>query len=172
MITLKKFTPKDFKQLIHWVDTPKLLIQFAGPNFNFPLNEEQLEQHLKLPNRRHFVIYDSSRNEAIGHAEIQKIATETGLICRVLLGNPKDRGKGLGKMLISELCHYGFDTCHFNSMELNVYEWNTSAIKCYESVGFKVIGFQEHLVRFEHEKWRIVRMHLDKKNFNSYLKTI
>ncbi|MGN5953686.1 GNAT family N-acetyltransferase [Sphingobacterium lactis] len=169
MIALKKFTSKDFKQLIQWVDSPKLLIQFAGPNFNFPLNEEQLEQHLKLPNRRHFVIYDSNRNEAIGHAEIQKIATRIGLICRVLLGNPTDRGKGLGKMLINELCHYGFEKCHFNSMELNVYEWNSSAIKCYESVGFKVIESQEHFVKYNNEQWRIVRMHLDKKNFNSYL---
>ncbi|MGV6943741.1 GNAT family N-acetyltransferase [Sphingobacterium kyonggiense] len=169
MIALKKFTSKDFKQLIQWVDSPKLLIQFAGPNFNFPLNEEQLEQHLKLPNRRHFVIYDSNRNEAIGHAEIQKIATHTGLICRVLLGNPGDRGKGFGKMLINELCHYGFEKCHFNSMELNVYEWNSNAIKCYESVGFKVTSYQEHLVNFNNEKWKILRMRLDKKNFNSYL---
>lgn len=169
MMILKKFTSKDFKQLIEWVDTPELLIQFAGPNFNFPLNEEQLEQHLKLPNRRHFVIYDSSRNEAIGHAEIQKIAINTGLICRVLLGNPGDRGKGLGKMLINELCQYGFEKCHFNCMELNVYEWNSSAIKCYESVGFQITSYQEHLVNFNNEKWKILRMRLDKKNFNSYL---
>jgi hypothetical protein len=35
MIELQKFTKRDYKRLISWVDTAETLMQFAGPKFTF-----------------------------------------------------------------------------------------------------------------------------------------
>ncbi len=42
MIKLEPFEKEDFDQLISWTDSEKLLIQFAGPDYTFPLTTQQL----------------------------------------------------------------------------------------------------------------------------------
>ena len=42
MIELEPFTENDFETFKSWTNTAEELFQFAGPNFNFPLNDQQL----------------------------------------------------------------------------------------------------------------------------------
>ncbi len=46
MVELQYFERSDFQQLINWIDSPEFLLQWGGPNFSFPLTEEQLENYL------------------------------------------------------------------------------------------------------------------------------
>jgi len=58
------------------------------------------------------------------------------------------RGKGYGKESLNLLLNYGFDTMKLHRIQLNVLEFNISAIKLYESVGFKREGvFREFVLR-------------------------
>jgi hypothetical protein len=47
MVELRPFTKEDIPRLIDWVDSPGFLLQWGGPTFAYPLDESQLEQHLK-----------------------------------------------------------------------------------------------------------------------------
>lgn len=158
MIRLAPFEPADFKKLIDWLDSEELLVQVAGPIFFHPLTEEQLVAYLKDDNRYAFKVVDTESDEAIGHAEIYKTEEGTAKICRVVIGDKAYRGKGLGQELISKLVSYAIDQLKTSSIELNVYDWNIPAIKCYEKVGFVFVPEKYTTINVNGETWKSLNM--------------
>ena len=158
MIQLAPFEPADFKKLIVWLDNEELLVQVAGPIFSHPLTEEQLTAYLEDGNRYAFKVVDADTNEAIGHAEIYKTEEGIAKICRVLIGDKAHRGKGLGQELINKLVAYSINDLKIPSIELNVYDWNTSAIKCYEKVGFVLVPEKYSTIDVNGETWKSLNM--------------
>ncbi|QQT24784.1 GNAT family N-acetyltransferase [Sphingobacterium spiritivorum] len=136
MIRLVPFRQSNFEQLIQMVPSEELLVQFAGTIFSFPLTVPQLEFYLGDPDRLAFAVYTLSENRYIGHAELYKSEQLQYKICRILIGTSEDRGKGYGSALIHTLCSYAFCDLQAEDIELNVFDWNTAAIHCYQKNGF------------------------------------
>ena len=160
MITLRSFTPADFPRLIAWVTDEALLTQFAGPIFQYPLTEEQLYVYLAEPQRRAFSVLH--RQRAIGHAEIMLSKDGVAKLCRILIGNPEDRGKGWGEQIVRvlvELCRKKYDV---KAIELNVYDWNIEAIRCYEKVGFTRSLANSLPAKVGDETWMVINMRLNR----------
>jgi len=135
MIQLRAFTRSDYAQLISWISNAEMLMQFAGPRFTFPLTASQLDGTLNEPNRYAFAVTENGKT--IGHAEIY-IGTTKAWIGRIIIGDPTLRGKGKGKQLMDLLLQIVFIQHQQQVVELNVFDWNTAAIKCYESMGFVI----------------------------------
>ena len=100
MIRLEIFEKHDFTRLISWVDSEKLMLQFAGPIFTFPITIEQLDLYIADKNRYPFKAILSETGEVIGHGEAYNSDNMTAKLCRILLGENKYRGKGLGKEIV------------------------------------------------------------------------
>ena len=80
---------------------------------------------------------DQLSKTTIGHAELFPSNDNTTMkICRVLIGDKINRGQGFGQRTINELLKISFLKPGKEKAALNVYDWNTNAIKCYEKVGF------------------------------------
>ncbi|MGH1517801.1 GNAT family N-acetyltransferase [Chryseobacterium sp. JK1] len=131
MIELQLFTIQDARMLISQIKDAKMLLQFAGPRYHFPLTETQLEKDLCDNNRTLFNIIDQTQQNTIGHAQIF-LKEETFLLGRILIWDENNRGKGYGKKVMHELLKYGFTHFDKETAELNVYDWNTGAIECYK----------------------------------------
>ena len=161
MIVIEKFTSGDFKNLISWINSEEELMQFAGPQLTFPLTNEQLEKSLTNENVLTFKVVDNSTNLSIGHAEIF-LKDSSFALARILVGDKNMRGKGLGKIIVDKLLEFGFTNFDKNTAELNVFDWNISAIKCYEKAGFEV----NHNLKFERKindkTWIAINMRIDK----------
>ena len=138
MITLQPFTPADFDRLISWVDSEKTLVQFAGPDFTYPLTHPQLENYLDNRNRHVYKVVDIAANSTIGHAELFLPDETSARLCRILIGDPANRGKGFGQQIVQKLLEIVFTKFNREKADLNVFEWNTGAIKCYENAGFMI----------------------------------
>jgi RimJ/RimL family protein N-acetyltransferase len=144
MIELRPFTIADFDKLIDWSPSPEFLLQWTGSGFSFPLTRDQLAQHLESASgpESTSLLYTAWRvqdDEPVGHGEILKIDREnlSGWIARVLVGPPGLRGEGLGGSIVRGLVKIGFGELELNRLDLNVFEFNRSAIRCYERVGFQ-----------------------------------
>lgn len=162
MIKLEKFTSKHFEDLISWVDNEEELMQFAGPAYTFPLTKEQLDTSLKDNKRYAFAVIDTGKN--IGHCEIY-LKDSSIHLGRILIGDKTQRGKGIGKQIVNKLLEFGFDNFDKTVAELNVFDWNNSAIKCYEGAGF-VINKEKSIERNVNNKiWTAVNMKLDKEQW-------
>jgi len=161
MISLEKFDSSSFDKLISWIDSPEALMQFAGPAYSFPLTKEQLDQSSKDPNRYAYKVVDNNSNNAIGHAEIH-LTNDGAILRRILVGDTNMRGKGLCSPIVDQLLQIVFGELKQVRVELNVFDWNTSAIKCYEKAGF-IINPDKVLERTVNGKtWFALNMVLDK----------
>ncbi|WP_214229433.1 GNAT family protein [Pedobacter sp. B4-66] len=165
MITLEQFDENDFKRLISWVDNEEMLVQFAGPLFSFPLTIGQLQEYKNDKNRHLFKVIGPD-NHAIGHAELFQSDDEKMVrICRVLIGDKTKRGQGIGQQIINELLNISFVKLDKENVELNVYDWNTSAIKCYEKVGFAVNPNKRFQSEVNGSIWTAINMTIDKAHW-------
>ncbi len=70
------------------------------------------------------------------------------------------RGKGIGAALMSILIEYAFITLKKEHIILNVFTWNTAAIKCYENAGFAKTSKPIKYVKAGKEEWESMEMKL------------
>lgn len=167
MLKLVTFSEYDFDQLIAWVDTEELLMQFAGPGFRFPLTKEQLAESAADPARFSFTIVDTHTQEAIGHCEVS-VTDTTAKIGRVIIGSGNARGKGLCGEIMRLLVEFIYSRIDRMIIELNVFEFNKTSIACYEKVGFRInpdITFER---KVKDKTWIALNMILDHDAFRRF----
>lgn len=166
MIKLEPFTKSDFTRLISWIDNLEELVQFAGPNFSYPLTTEQLEKYLADENSFAFKVIETISNTTIGHCEIYK-SESSAKLCRILIGDKTYRGKGLGVEIVNQLVEKSFLQFNYSLAELNVYDWNISAIKCYEKAGFKINADKTKTILVDGKPWTSLNMIITKNEWLS-----
>ncbi|MEF9479102.1 GNAT family protein [Chryseobacterium sp. RRHN12] len=163
MVTLHPFTIEDAPLLISKIKDERMLLQFAGPVYRFPLTVQQLEKDLSDENRTLFNITDQAGN-TIGHAQIF-LKEKTFLLGRILIWDENNRGKGYGKKVMYELLRYGFSHFDRETAELNVYDWNTGAIECYRKVGFVFDPGVKSEATIDKETWVSLNMKIHRNTF-------
>ena len=166
MIQLKPFLKDDFPLLIKWIENKEDLVQFAGSIFRFPLTKTQLVKYLTNPNRNAFKVINRINGFTIGHSEIYLTNKNTAKLCRILIGEPNFRGKGLGQLIVNELVRVSFEKYKVKKVELNVFDWNKSAIKCYKKVGFKIVNDVTKKTEINNRVWTAINMTIGKNDWN------
>ena len=160
MIRLERFEKKDYEKLISWVDSEELLIQFSGKEFTYPITMEQLDKYISAEHRCIYKAIDAVTNEVIGHAELNNIdkKNRNTRICRILIGDIKNRNKGFGKAIITELVRIGFEDLQLHRIDLGVFDFNHQAIKCYQACGFEIDGKFKDISWFGGKYWSVYNM--------------
>jgi len=160
MICLENFEKKDYSELINSVKNAKDLMQFGGPEFTFPLTEEQIDKTLSDENRIAFRVVNVSNGSTIGHCEIY-FKDNAAKLGRILIFDKNQRGKGIGEQMVILLLQFISENRKERNVELNVFDFNIGAQKCYEKVGF-VINPDKKLIReVEGETWTALNMVLN-----------
>ncbi|MEG7924775.1 GNAT family N-acetyltransferase [Bacillus cereus] len=149
VIKLESFKKSDFKQLINWINSEEFLIQWSGNAFTFPLDEQQLEKYIESANTLAFKVVDEETSDVIGHISLGQIdnINKSARIGKVLVGNTKMRGRSIGKHMMKAVPHI-----------LGVYDFNTSAISCYEKIGFVKEGLLRESKRVGETYWNLWEM--------------
>jgi len=134
-LILNRFEEADFSWLQGWVTSPELLFQFSGGHFSYPLNFEQLMNYrAEHPDRLMYTAWMEEQPVAFG--EIIPQDSGQPRLGRILVGNPAMRGQGVGTRFVSALVEECGRLYDCNTVELNVWDENTGAIRCYEKAGF------------------------------------
>ncbi len=166
MIRLEYFEKPDFEQLIEWIEDEHLLTNWAGSLFRFPLNERSLDWYIENSNdlqKSDVLIYkviDTNSGKAIGHISLGSIIRSEGSarITRVLVGNTAERGRGFCQYMMKAILKIGFEEMGLHRISLGVYDFNTSAIRCYEKVGFVKDGLIRDVKKYNGGYWSLVEM--------------
>ncbi len=169
MIKLDKFSESDFDRFISWIDNERFMYQFAGPVFTFPLSHQQLNKYISESNRQVYKVIESATNRVIGHGEISRIDTinKSARLSRILVADVKDRNKGYGKLIIKELLKIGFSDIDLHRIDLGVFDFNKSAIKCYENCGFIKEGLLRDSFVIDNEFYSVYNMSFLKNDWIS-----
>ena len=79
------------------------------------------------------------------------------------IGDEKHRGKGLGQQIVSLLLDFSFTNFDIGLVELNVFDWNTAAIKCYEKVGFTINPGKTIERKLKDKTWIAINMTMERR---------
>lgn len=167
MVKLEHFSESDFKQLIGWMNSEHLMTNWAGSLFKYPLTEESLQWYIEDINDTEtseafvYKAVDEKTGETVGHVSLGGISKKNraGRISRVLVGNTAERGKGYCTGMINAVLEFGFKELKLHKISLGVYNFNTSAIRCYEKCGFIKEGIMRDVLRQDDGTyWSLVEM--------------
>lgn len=167
MVKLEHFGKEDFKQLMEWINDEHLITNWAGSLFRYPLTEESLDWYIKDTNDLHtsdafvYKAIDTQLGKTIGHISLGGISKKNNAarISRVLIGNTTERGKGYCTKMVSAVLKIGFDEMKLHRISLGVYDFNTSAIRCYEKAGFVKEGLMRDVLKYdENTYWSLYEM--------------
>ena len=86
---------------------------------------------------------------------------------RILLGDVKSYGKGLGTQATKLVVEYGFNRLNLESIYLGVNEENIAAIKTYEKAGFIADGKYKKFIYNNGKYYDSVNMTITKEDFLS-----
>ncbi len=166
MVRLEYFDKSDFNQLIEWIEDEHLLTNWAGSLFRFPLNERSLDWYIENANdieNADVLIYKVIHIESakiVGHISLGSINRSEGSarITRILVGNTSERGKGICQDMVKAILQIGFEGLKLHRISLGVYDFNISAIKCYEKAGFIREGLMRDVKKMQNNYWSMVEM--------------
>ncbi|HFJ9437530.1 MULTISPECIES: GNAT family N-acetyltransferase [Bacillus] len=160
VIKLETFNKSDFKQLMGWIDSEEFLIQWSGNAFAYPLNEQQLENYIESLNTLVFKVIDEESKKVVGHISLGQIdnINKSARIGKVLVGDTKMRGRSIGKHMMKAVLQIAFEELKLHRVTLGVYDFNTSAISCYEKIGFVKEGLLRESKKVGETYWNLWEM--------------
>lgn len=168
---LLPFTTEDFATLISWIDSEDLLVQFSGTLYQYPLTEAQLHDNMTDSKRHNYKLVDDN-GKMTGYGEMLLLEDNRAHLCRLLIGDSTQRGKGLGLYLTEALLHAAFNELHAACASLNVYDYNTAAIRCYEKAGFVIDMHKTSMQEYNGKKLTSLRMVLQREDWQSRHRTL
>jgi len=173
MIKLSLIEKEDLIKIVEWNANKSAddLLQWAGPVFSYPLTLGQVENYYlneakrENPNVLIYKIILTETEEIIGTIEVRDIDEEKkiGRVGRFLIGSEDIRGKGIGTKALKEAVRIGFEDLKFNKITLGVFDFNESAIRCYEKVGFVKVKFTKNARKSSNGYWNLYEMAISKE---------
>ena len=104
--------------------------QWMGPNISYPLNYEKIKELENV-----FSIFDEEK--FIGMIQEVRIDKDNVHIGRFVL-DPRKTGLGLGTEAMKEFVDFIFEDVNIKSISLTVFDFNQSAKRLYEKLGFEI----------------------------------
>jgi RimJ/RimL family protein N-acetyltransferase len=166
MIILEPFVQSDFQQLINWVDSEELLIQWSGSLFSFPLTIRSLEWYVRdtnVINESDAFVYKAVETETgnvVGHISLGGLSwkNRSSRISRVLVGKDDRHQKGIGQQMTKAALNIGFEELGLHRISLGVYENNKPALNTYLKCGFNIEGVSRDILWYNNEYLSMVEM--------------
>lgn len=180
MLVLENFERPDFDQLIEWIKDEELLMNWCGSLFSYPLTTTSLEWYIEDINNKDsslcfiYKAVDTDTGLTVGHISLGGISKKnsSGRISRVLIGNTNNRGKGYCQQMIKAIIKIGFEDLKLHRISLGVYDFNTSAVGCYQKAGFTIEGTTRDVLNYKGAWWSLIEMSILEGEWAKHQETI
>ncbi|AZB42665.1 N-acetyltransferase [Bacillus sp. FJAT-42376] len=166
MIRLEPFTMGDAAELVSWIPSEEFLMQWGGPGFLYPINFEQIESYVHVPNQRVFKGIEEITGKNAGHICLSNIDLKNES-CRIskVMAAPDMRGKGYGLALVQQALNFAFLELNMHRVTLGVFDFNKNAISCYKKAGFSIEGHLKDCRKIKNEYWSLYEMAILKEEW-------
>lgn len=122
------------REIMSWFPDQLTCAQWGGPAMRFPFTEERFLEDIHWGKMPSYSAVNAA-DELLGFGQFYEKQGRCHL-ARLAIA-PELRGQGLGRTFISSLMKISADLLGLNEFSLYVLEWNTSAVCCYQSLGFR-----------------------------------
>jgi len=157
LVTLGSIQRDYLPRYVEWLNDWEVR-RFLAPNLPHPytmedeegwFNRQRQEQDTRL-----FAILTRGEGRLIGNCGLHGIDwTNRHAILGIFIGDKNYWGKGYGTDATRALLRYAFEEANLHRLELQVFAFNTRAIRMYEKVGFRIEGTRKQAL-FREGAWR------------------
>lgn len=147
---------KDYAYLEKWIDDEKIHALWCANRLPYPLTRENLRAFLEKAEAdwtgSAYVATEDDGTVIGFFCYSVNTETNTGFLTFVIVDGHK-RGTGCGSAMIQLALRYAFVATGADSVQLNVFEENTTAIRCYEKAGFEIRAIDKNVFPYKGEQW-------------------
>lgn len=154
---IRSYIPsKDYQYISKWIDDERTHAFWCANLLPYPITQQSFHDFLEKNaidwSDSAYIVTENS-GQAIGFFCYSINTTNNiGFLKMVIVDNAK-RGKGYGKKLLDLALQYAFQITGANAVQLNVFNENTSAKRCYEKVGFIERNVDRDVFPYKDEFW-------------------
>ncbi|MFA9424062.1 MAG: GNAT family N-acetyltransferase [Sedimentibacter sp.] len=157
---LSKIEKQDMEYIYKWFSNSEFL-KFYDYYPPIPQTKEQVDKTFDYYEGNEesdvFAIKLVEDGQIIGVAGYDDIIKENKVATLFIgIGSKNFRGKGYGSEAMNILLDYGFNDRNFYRIQLNVLEFNESAISLYEKHGFKKEGTYRQFVLRDEKRYDLI----------------
>lgn len=156
MLTLRPFSTSDYPLLASWFTSLPEVVQWGGSHVSYPLTAADMDAMLREgrsqpPSRRCWMAYRD--DTPVGHAQLAyEWRDGNARLGRIAIA-PDARGQGLARPMVALMIDEAFRAPSIERLELNVYMFNTPAIRTYQALGFTLEGVRHSSTRAGQARW-------------------
>ena len=151
-MTLRPFTIDDAPIILSWIKDLSAFRKWSADRYPaFPPKPEEMVAQYAAENIFPFTAIDNDGN-IIGHIMLRyPDSSKTVIRFGFVIVDDNLRSKGYGKQMLQLAIQKAKNVFGAKKITLGVFDSNPSALHCYESVGFQVIGTDSYLI--DGEEW-------------------
>jgi RimJ/RimL family protein N-acetyltransferase len=155
---LRPFNINDAATILSWCkDNHAFRLWSADRYRDFPAKPEEMTEQYKGDNM--YPLTAVVGDAIVGHILLRFPSEDKSLIrFGFVIVDDSKRGKGYGKQMLRLAVDYAQQILGANRISLGVFCDNLSAIECYKSVGFRIIGEDSYPI--DGEEWKGFEMEL------------
>ena len=140
-VYLSPVAPDDVYAYTRWSNDYEVMRFFGGEQSNTHWEPDKEAHEKKMKNGNEFSIIDKETDTVIGNVSfIGEDNINRNAKIGITIGEKDYWSKGYGSDTLRLMLDFGFNVRSYNTIYLNVYEFNKRGIACYEKVGFKKQG--------------------------------
>lgn len=147
---------KDYKYIGKWINDERVHALWCANLISYPMTEESLQGILdKDAEEWGGSAYVATEDSGIpiGFFVYSVNTSDNSGFLKFVILDKELRGKGYGIRMLELALKYAFDITKVSSVQLNVFDCNSSARKCYLNAGFREDNVIENAFRYKDECW-------------------
>ncbi len=143
-LRLRPYKPCDAESVVSWITDEFSFRQWSADRYGpYPITPDDMNRYYDRERNNDGIWAMSAFDDAgvVGHLMMRFLDAERRrLRFGFVIVDPRIRGRGYGKAMISGALAFAFETVGVESVSIVVFENNPAAKKCYESCGFRKVG--------------------------------
>jgi UDP-4-amino-4,6-dideoxy-N-acetyl-beta-L-altrosamine N-acetyltransferase len=167
-VTLRAIEREDIPRFLRWLNDPEVTRYLT---IFMPLSREEeerwFEQQLGDRNRKVLAI-ETESGEHIGNISLEDIDWKNRrATLGIVIGEKERWGQGYGTDAIRTLLRFAFEELNLNRVQLDVFDFNERARRCYRRCGFREEGILRQAHYTEGRYHDVVRMAILRSDWES-----
>lgn len=159
-----------------WLSDPEVSVNLTlTSQIITRFGERELLEKLARSNELFAIVARSEPDRLIGNCGLHQMNHIDRIAeCGIFIGDKEFWNRGFGGEALGLLLDFGFHVLNLENIKLNVFEYNTRAIRCYEKLGFRHIGRRRKARRVGGSTYDVLYMDILAEEFTGtpYLREI